>query len=148
MPDLGQGLLGCFRCGYVWRLRKSPVRICPHCKSRYWDLPAVSKTPKPKRGGGQGVQDVIGQHADELIGLAKEYGGRDFRVFGSVARGEARPDSDVDILVTFDRPIGLLRRAEFEERLEQVLHRRVDVATPNNLHWLIRPQVIEEAIPI
>ena len=72
----------------------------------------------------------------------------DLRIFGSVARGEAGPDSDVDFLVRFRRPIGLLRRSEFRERAESLLGRRVDLATEASLHWMVRPRVLLEAIPL
>jgi predicted nucleotidyltransferase len=69
-------------------------------------------------------------------------------VFGSVARGEAGPRSDVDLLVVFPDPPGVLARMEFEERLESLLGRRVDFATESNLHWLIRPRVLAESVPV
>lgn len=145
MPDLSGGLLGCYRCGYVWRLRKSPVRICPRCKSRYWDVPRPSEPAARSTRNGQGITEVIGDRARELKTLAAEYGGFDLRVFGSVARGEARERSDVDLLLRFRRPVGLLARSELRDRAERLLGRTVDLATESNLHWLIRPQVLAEA---
>ena len=141
-------MLGCYRCGYVWRLRKSPVRICPRCKSKYWDTPSVKGAPKPGRGRGLGVADVIGSRATELKGLAAKFGGYDLKIFGSVARGEAKASSDVDILLRFRRPPGLLARSALRERAANLLGHPVDLATERNLHWLIRPQVLAEAIPL
>lgn len=148
MPDLGDGLLGCFRCGYVWRLRKAPVRICPRCKSSSWNSPRTVSPVPPPRKGGLGVEEIIGPKRDALRSLAREYGAVSLRVFGSVARGEARPDSDVDLLVVFRQPIGLLRRGELKERAGALLGRPVDLATEANLHWLVRPRVSAEAIPL
>ena len=140
-------MLGCYRCGYVWRLRKSPVRLCPRCKSKAWDQPAASPMQvHPRRG--QGISEVIGVKRTALLALAAEYGGTDVRVFGSVARGSARRGSDVDLLVRFRPPIGLLARMEFKERATELLGRRVDIATPEALHWLIRPSVIAEAVGV
>ncbi len=148
MPDLGDGLLGCYRCGYVWRLRKSPVRICPKCKSFYWDSPRVRPTARTVRRRGLGVAEVIGPHANALKALAAQYGGYGLRIFGSVARGEARASSDVDLLLRFRRPPGLLGRSEFRERAADLLGRDVDIATENNLHWLVRPRVLAEAVAL
>ncbi len=148
MPDLGDGLLGCYRCGYVWRLRKAPVRICPRCKSSSWNSPRTSTRARPPREGGLGVKEIIGPKRAALRSLAREYGAISLRVFGSVARGEAGPDSDVDLLLTFRPPIGLLRRGELRERAEALLGRSVDFTTEASLHWLVRPRVIGEAIPL
>lgn len=148
MPELGAGLLGCYRCGYVWRLRKSPVRLCPRCKSTRWDRPERGAPRTESRGKGLGIDEVIGASRGDLIALATEFGATDLRVFGSVARGEARPGSDVDLLVRFRRPVGLLARMEFKQRAARLLRRPVDLATPESLHWLIRPRVLGEAVGV
>jgi len=83
-----------------------------------------------------------------LLALAAEFGATGLRVFGSVARGEAGPTSDVDLLVRFQRPIGLMARMEFKERVSRLLRRPVDVATPGSLHWLIKPHVLAEAVAV
>jgi uncharacterized protein len=94
------------------------------------------------------MKEVIGPRASELKSLVAEYGGSDLRVFGSVARGEARRRSDIDLLVRFRRPLGLLGRIEFRERAERLLGRPVDLATETNLHWMVRPRVLAEAVPL
>jgi predicted nucleotidyltransferase len=68
----------------------------------------------------------------ELPYLTEHFGVKRIGLFGSFARGTARSDSDVDILVEFDKPIGL-RFMEFADYLEQVLGRKVDVLTPAGL---------------
>jgi predicted nucleotidyltransferase len=83
-----------------------------------------------------------------LVELAKEYGATDLRVFGSVAQGRARRGSDVDLLVRFEHPIGLLAKVEFQERASRLLGRPVDLTTPAMVHWLIRPSVLDEAVPV
>lgn len=62
-------------------------------------------------------------------------------VFGSVARGEDGPDSDVDIIVRFTRTPGLFGYIRLEKNLSQALGRRVDLATEKSLHPTIRPQI-------
>lgn len=148
MPNLGNGMLGCYRCAYVWRPRKSPVRLCPRCKSRLWNAPKVARVTRRVADPSRGVAGIIGPHRVQLARLAREFQATDLRIFGSVARGEATPQSDVDLLVKFRRPIGLLRRIEFQERAEKILGHPVDLATEGNLHWLARPQILAEAVSL
>ena len=85
---------------------------------------------------------------DQILEIAARHGAHNVRVFGSVARGEASPDSDVDLLVdvgpTHSRwfPAGLVLE------LETLLDREVDVVTEDALHWYIRDRVLEEAVPL
>jgi predicted nucleotidyltransferase len=95
-----------------------------------------------------GVSTVIAPHRRDLLALAARFGAADLRVFGSVARGQAGPDSDVDLLVRFQHPVGLFRRLEFQQRAEHLLGRPVDLASEGNLHWLIRPDVLAEAVSV
>lgn len=67
-------------------------------------------------------------------------------VFGSVARDEARPDSDIDLLVEFARPVGMFRFLEVKEFLEEILGRPVDLATPDALKRQFRDEILAEAV--
>ncbi len=67
------------------------------------------------------------------------------RLFGSVARGEETPDSDVDLLVEFTRPKGLLALVGLEQELEAALGRKVDLLTPAALSPYLRDLVLAEA---
>ena len=69
------------------------------------------------------------------------------RVFGSVARGTDRPDSDIDLLVTFDPDASLIDAAGLMLDLERILGRRVDVMS-DRAEGRIRDRAMEEAIPI
>lgn len=69
-------------------------------------------------------------------------------LFGSVARHEAREESDVDIWVEFSRPVGLFQFIELQQRLESVLGARVDLCTPRSLKPRNREQVLQEAIRV
>jgi predicted nucleotidyltransferase len=60
-------------------------------------------------------------------------------VFGSVARGDDSPESDVDIVVSMSRPVGVYRFMELKERLEQVLGRKVDLVSRRAVNKYIRP---------
>lgn len=73
-----------------------------------------------------------------------EYAG----IFGSVARGEDRPDSDVDILVRLGRPTGLVSYIRLINNLEEVLKKKVDVVTENSLRKDMKSNVIKDLKPI
>jgi predicted nucleotidyltransferase len=75
--------------------------------------------------------------------ITKEYGVSSIGVFGSYARGEASPQSDIDIIVEFNRPIGweLVDLADF---LESRLHHKVDLVIRRSLHPLIRDTILAE----
>ena len=70
------------------------------------------------------------------------------RLFGSVARDEAGPDSDVDILVEFAGPVSLFVLADLREYLMEVLGRPVDVGTEASLRPRIREAVVAEAVRV
>lgn len=65
-------------------------------------------------------------------------------VFGSVARGDDDAASDIDLLVRFKKPVGLLDLIEIEERFAKALGRTVDLGTEASLHPLIKANVAEE----
>jgi predicted nucleotidyltransferase len=67
-------------------------------------------------------------------------------VFGSFARGEQRPDSDVDVLVELAHPIGLFEFMDLQQHLEGLLGRRVDLATPEMLHRAMKDRILLECI--
>jgi uncharacterized protein len=76
----------------------------------------------------------------------KKFGIHSLSVFGSVARDQANPDSDVDILVDFERPVGLFEFARLKMYLEDVLERPVDLVTPDALRQELRENILREAI--
>jgi len=73
---------------------------------------------------------------------------RSLSIFGSVARGEARPVSDVDILVEFEpgARVGLFAFARLQRRLQEILDMEVDLATPKALHKALKKNILEEAV--
>ena len=90
------------------------------------------------------VRRILGAHRDELTAL----GVLSLRVFGSVARGEAGPDSDVDLLVELDpeRRISLLGFAHLMGELEDLLGCRVDLVEPHVIRPEFRDEVLREAV--
>jgi predicted nucleotidyltransferase len=77
--------------------------------------------------------------------LCKEHGVRRLRIFGSAARGEERPDSDVDLIVEFDRPTGFIELLRFERLLSDFFARPVDLVTEPGLDPFIRESVVMSA---
>ncbi|MBI2939989.1 MAG: nucleotidyltransferase family protein [Chloroflexi bacterium] len=67
-------------------------------------------------------------------------------LFGSVARDEAGPESDVDLLVEFSAPVGLFRFVRLRNYLEQLLGRRVDLAMIEAIREPMREQVLRDAV--
>jgi predicted nucleotidyltransferase len=90
------------------------------------------------------VRAVLAEHSAELeaLGVAR------LAVFGSVARGEARPDSDVDFLVDLSRSMGLFGFAEIQLRLEDLLSCQVDLGTFDTLRERVRPGVERERVDV
>jgi predicted nucleotidyltransferase len=80
--------------------------------------------------------------------IAVRHGVRDVRVFGSYARGEQRPGSDLDLLIHLDKDRGYSDLLAFCEEAEKALGRRVDVVTDDGLSPFIRDQVLAEAVPL
>lgn len=86
--------------------------------------------------------------AARIRALGARFGVRNIRVFGSVARGEASPDSDIDLLVDYVPGHGGFAFVEFCEQVEALFGRRVDVVTERSLHPRIRERVLLQALPI
>jgi predicted nucleotidyltransferase/DNA-binding XRE family transcriptional regulator len=84
----------------------------------------------------------------ELLRCAAQHGARNLRVFGSVARGDDHPASDVDLLVDLDAGRGLLDLAELRAALSELLGERVDVATLDLLRPEIAKAAASEAVPL
>jgi len=139
-------ILSCHRCAYAWRPSQPVVRICPRCKSALWDKPRL-RTDLGSRTG-LGIESVVGRRRVQVLRLARRYGARSVRVFGSVRRGQATRQSDLDLLVTFRKGADLFDQLRLERELGKLLGRKVDVVTEEGLHPLIRPQVLFEAIPL
>lgn len=91
---------------------------------------------------------TLRRHRDAILSVAVRHGARNVRVFGSVARGDARPDSDLDLLVDLESGRSLLDHVALIQDLEDLLGRKVDVVESQALHWYIRDRVLAEAIEL
>lgn len=138
-------ILHCYRCIYTWTPVKSPVRMCPRCKSKLWDVPKLTPV---RLGNGLGIEEVLGKHRASILTAARRLGAHRIRVFGSVRRREARPDSDVDLLVSWKPGSSILDKASLMIEIERIVGRRVDLVNDGALHWAIAPQVEAEAVPL
>ena len=94
------------------------------------------------------IEALLRQKRQEVLRIAGKYGASKVRVFGSVARGEADPASDVDFLVELQSGRSLLDLGGLQFELEALLGRPVDVVTERGLKARIRERVLREAIPV
>lgn len=84
----------------------------------------------------------------EVLRVARQHGATDVRVFGSRARGDAGPDSDLDLLVTLAGGRSLLDLVAIKQDLEECLGVRVDVVTPASVSPYMREAVLAEAVSL
>ena len=84
----------------------------------------------------------------EIRQLGDRYGIRNIRVFGSLARGTADLESDIDLLVEYVPDHGGFAFVDFCDPVEGLLRRKVDVVTEKSLHPVIRDKVLAEAVPL
>lgn len=94
------------------------------------------------------LDQLLEDKREEILSIASRYGARDVRVFGSVARGEADQESDVDFLVELETGRSLLDLGGLQMELEELLGCKVDVVTESGLYWLLRRRILKEAQPL
>jgi predicted nucleotidyltransferase len=90
----------------------------------------------------------VKQKRAEILRIATKHGASNVRIFGSVARGEARFDSDVDVLVDLEPGRSLLDHVALQLELEELLGCRVDVVTERGLKPGIRERVLQDAVAL
>lgn len=94
------------------------------------------------------VSDVIREKREAIVRIAARHGATRVRLIGSVARGDARSDSDVDLLVTWSEETSLLDHAALKLELEGLLGRKVDIASDGWVKPSIRESVYRDAIAL
>jgi len=93
-------------------------------------------------------RDELFQRRDEIIAIAKKYGGSNLRVFGSVARGDDQPESDLDLLVEPAPECDLFDRIGLIQDLESLLHKKIDVESDKAVHPLMKYRISLEAVTL
>lgn len=92
--------------------------------------------------------EEISRRKGDLLRAAASHKAHNLRVFGSVARGEDRPDSDIDFLVDFEAGASLLDLIGLQQDIEALLGRRADVVTPDGVSPFLRQRILAEARPL
>jgi len=94
------------------------------------------------------VEKLLEENRDAIIAMPAKHGARNPRIFGSVARGEAGSQSDIDLLVTMEKGRSLLDLSALVLDLQDLLGVKVDVVSENGLYWLLRRRILKEAKPV
>ena len=85
---------------------------------------------------------------EQVSAICDRYHVKTLRVFGSAARGESTKQSDLDLLVTFSKPISLLQMVGLERELSSILGRKVDLLTAKSISPYLRNRILKESRPI
>ncbi|GAB4528088.1 MAG: nucleotidyltransferase family protein [Anaerolineae bacterium] len=99
-------------------------------------------TPRPP------TLDMLRARRDEILALAERYGAYNVRVFGSVARGDATPDSDVDLLVNFRKGTSLFELSGFWQDLQDLIGYEVNILSEGGLKTRFRNHIESDMLPL
>lgn len=94
------------------------------------------------------IDEMLKEKRDEILAIAKQHGGRKVRIFGSIARGQGKEDSDIDLLVELEPGRSLLDIIAIKQDLEDLLKRKVDVVTEAAVSPYIRKEILRQAISL
>ena len=92
--------------------------------------------------------EQLRQRRTDILAIADKYGATNLRIFGSVARGDDRPDSDIDILIDQENRWSLFEHVGMMQDLEDLLECKVDVAVAKGLRKRFYDRIIPEAITL
>jgi uncharacterized protein len=106
-----------------------------------WDSQVEETTPMD-------TEELLRSKREQIMRLAESHGAHNVRVFGSVVRGEAGPESDIDLLIDLEAGRSLLQHAALLVELEDLLGRKVDIVTERSLRPHVRERILSEAQPL
>jgi predicted nucleotidyltransferase/DNA-binding XRE family transcriptional regulator len=137
-----QSAIGRYETGSAQPSLATLERLLAACGERI----DVRSTPAPNRASLN--RSSVRRHRHELREVARRHGGRNLRVFGSTARGQARADSDVDLLVDLEPGRTLLDLVALRQEASAVLGRPADVVTVDMLREPVRTEAERDAVPV
>ena len=94
------------------------------------------------------VQQLLRERRTDILQLATQHGARRVRIFGSIIRGTATENSDIDLLVAFEPNRSLLDLIGFKQDLQELLGRPVDVVSEGGLSPYLKDRILHEAQPL
>lgn len=94
------------------------------------------------------MSEDVKQISLKILPILKQAGVLKSSLFGSIARGQARPDSDVDILVELPKNSTMFDLMDLEAKLQSQLGKKVDLVTYRSVHHLLRDSIFKEQIQI
>jgi uncharacterized protein len=95
-----------------------------------------------------GVAELVAEKRSDILRIARSHGATNIRVFGSIARGTAGPESDLDLLINLEPDRDLFDLIAIQQDLEDLLGRKVDVLTEGGISRYIRDEILREAVPL
>ncbi len=94
------------------------------------------------------AEKLLQENRHTVMAMAAKHGAKNLRIFGSVARGDSDPDSDIDLLVKMEKGRSLLDLSALTLDLRELLGVKVDVVSEEGLYWLLRRRILNEARPL
>ena len=94
------------------------------------------------------MKQIINSKRDGILHIATLHGAKKVKIFGSIAKGEEKPGSDIDLIVNLDEDRSLFDLIALKNDLEDLLGRKVDVVTEESVHWSIKEKILKEAVEI
>ena len=137
---MDQCLIVCQRCKYQWHTKSErPYVSCPYC---------LTKVKNP-RGRIPPAQLSVEEIREKIVPILKHHGVKKAGIFGSVVKGGARRESDVDVLVEIGREhASLLDVVRLELELEEALGRKVDLGEYRAIKPLVKERILGEEVRI